>query len=345
MKPKPTINIKNKSNNYKQQARPISKSDPRKVPFYERQFFPGIVVMVLTFIVLFPTLKNGFIPTWDDDYFVTGNTLIKDFNFNSVRLMFTTPVAGAYVPLTLMSLAFDYLLFGLNPVGFHFTNLLLHLLCSFLVFYFLHQLGLKPIYAAFGALLFGIHPMHVESFAWVTERKDLLYGLFFLLSLISYLKYLKEQEKGMKFLVLSLVAFILALFSKIQAVTLPLALLLLDYLFKRPFRLKMMLEKIPFFILSLLFGIVGILMLSNQGALKSNEMTPLFERFIFGFYALGNYLVKFIAPFFLSSFYPVPKAPFSALPILYYLNLLFLPLVVFLVYRNFRQNRVVVFGL
>ena len=316
-----------------------------KTALYEKPLFLVITILILTFIAFLPSLKNDFISTWDDGPFISGNSMIRHLDFQSIKAMFSTPVLSAYVPLPLLSFAIEYHFFGLNPIPFHISNLLLHLGCTFLVFYFFRLLKLENVYAAFGALLFGIHPMHVESVAWISERKDLLFTLFYLFSMIFYLLYIQKQTRGWKLLTLSLLFFILSLFSKIQAVALPLSLILLDYFLKRPFKSRLVYEKIPFFILSLLFGIAGVLILKRQGVLQINETYPLFQRIFFGFYALSAYIVKFFAPFHLSALYPYPISLQKSSPLFYYLNPLFLLLLGFFVYRSARNTRAIVFGI
>ncbi len=301
------------------------------------------MLITVTFISFSPSLKNGFIPTWDDNVYVTGNTMIRHLDAGSLKEMFTTTVNGTYVPLPLVFFAVEYALFGLNPLPYHLLSLLLHLLCTLAVFYFLRQMKVKSIYSVFGALLFAIHPMHVESVAWITELKDLLFGLFYLCSLIFYTRYIQAGEGKGKFMALSLACFVLSLFSKIQAVSLPLSLMLIDYFFERPFKLRLLLEKVPFFVLSLCFGIGGVLAIQSQGGLDFSGTFSLFQRVLLGLYALSAYIVKFLAPVHLSALYPFPAAG-SSLPWIYYLTPLFLLLLGFMVYRSARYTRAVVFG-
>ncbi len=271
--------------------------------------------------------------------------MILHLNYTSINAMFTTPVNGTYIPLPLLSFAVEYNLFGLIPLPFHISNLVLHLICTLLVFKLLRLLNLDSLYAAFGALLFGIHPMHAESVAWITERKDLVYSLFYLCSLILYVIYVKKQDRGWMLIFLSILFFILSLFSKIQAVALPLGLFLVDYLLERPLKPRLIFEKIPYLVLSLLFGILGIIILKDQGVLWVNESYTLFQRIFFGLFALSAFIIKFLAPFHLSAVYPFPiTSPGHSLPLLYYLSPLFLLLIGFLIYRSARYTRAVVFG-
>lgn len=288
-------------------------------------------------------------PTWDDEKYIMSNPLITDMNVTNVRMMFTRPVNGSYVPLPLLTFAIEYNLFGSNPLPFHVSNLVLHLACTFLVFWLFRLLGLDLIYAAFAALLFGIHPMRVESVAWITERKDVLFGCFYLASLIAYIKYIGEQDKGSKFLLLSFIAFFLALLSKIEAVTLPLTLLLIDYYLERPLKRKIFTEKIPFFLFSLIIGAIGIFIIYRAGLkssafLQTNATESIAARIFYGLYAFSGYIFKFIAPFQQSAIYFRPPDSGFFKIILYVLNPVILLGLAFLIYRTRNKTRVIIFG-
>ncbi len=333
---------KTKANKFQGDANP--KLGDQKKSFFEKPLFFTIVILALTFIAFLPSLQNGFISTWDDGAYVINNPTIHHLNPGSVKEMFTTFTASSYVPLPLLTFAIEYKISGLNPFIYHLTNLLLHLLCTFLVFYILRMLKLNLIYAAIGALIFGVHPMHVESVAWITERKDLLSSLFCLASIGIYIRYLNSDKKKLLFILLSFVLFILALFSKITAVTLPLSLLLIDYHLERPLKRKVFIEKIPFFILALIFGVAEIILLQKQGAFKTHEFINFADQIFMGFYALSAYIIKFFIPIHLSAIYPWLSAPGRALPFLYYISPLFILLLGFLVFKVTRKNRALLFG-
>jgi tetratricopeptide (TPR) repeat protein len=316
----------------------------QKQSMIEKPLFLIILILCLTFIAFFPTLKNGFIPTWDDGAYVINNQSIQNLNQSSLKEIFTTTVASSYVPLPILTFAVEYKIFGLNPFIFHFSNLILHLLCTFLVFQILRMLKLKPVYAAIGAMIFGVHPMHVESIAWIAERKDLLCCLFCFASIIFYFKYLILQKKTLVFYFLSLSLFIFALFSKISAVMLPLSFLLIDYYFERPLKGKVLIEKVPFFILSLIFGIAEILIFQKQGALNATEIVSISDQVFMGFYALSAYIIKFFVPFPLSAIYPWLSIPGHSLPFLYYISPFFILVLGFLIYRATRKTRAILFG-
>ena len=144
--------------------------------------------------------------------------------------------------------------------------------------------------------------MRVESVAWVTERKDVLFGAFYLAALFYYIKFLKESHK--KYYVIALVLFVFSLFSKIQAVALPLSFLAVDYYLKKEISLKIILDKIPFFALSLAFGLLGVFMLSDTGSMDDVTNYTFFERLTVGAYSYSVYIAKFIFPYEMSPLYP-----------------------------------------
>ena len=294
-------------------------------------------ILLVTFLVFSPALKNDFV-NWDDDVNVTINPNVSDLNSGSIQNIFTHSVIGGYTPLTTLSFAVENRVFGMKPGMFHFDNLLLHLLCTMLVYILMRKLGLNLFIAFVVTFLFGIHPMRVESVAWITERKDVLYSFFYLLSLISYLTFYKSKRLIFYFLALS--AFIFALLSKIQAVSLPLILLLFDYFFENKFRFRQVLDKIPFFILSLVTGLVGIYFLGHEGTLETGTVLPFFQRIFIGTYSICVYLIKAILPYQLSAIYPSPER----LSVLYYASALIVILLGLLIYKSGKYRKDLIFG-
>jgi tetratricopeptide (TPR) repeat protein len=344
IKPKP-IQKKGKRIIQKKQRTNRPENLPRhlQVSFHNRTVLL-IIILIITFSAFLPSLSNQFINTWDDQVYVTDNPIITHLNWESIKGFFTTEKNGTYVPIPLLSWALEFKFFGLNPFPYHLNNLLLHLLCTALVFYFFILLRLPALYAAFGALLFGIHPMHVESVAWVTERKDLLFCMFYLGSLITYIKYVHNENRKKMYFLLTLLLFVFSLFSKIQAVSLPLSLFLLDYFLDRPLKLKLLWEKIPFFILSLIFGLAGYFILQHVRAIDIHDKYTLFVRIFGGLFSLSAYIIKLIAPLNLSIYYPYPVEPGESLPVLYYLNPIFLIAIAILIFFTTRKTKAVVFG-
>ncbi len=261
------------------------------------------ILLVITTVAFLPSLRNGF-TNWDDDIYVTENPKIRELSWEKVGRIFASTHHGCYKPLTELSFAVDYHFFRLNPAGYHAVNLVLHLLNCLLVFWFLLRLSRNVPVAFIGALLFGVHPLHVESVAWVSERKDMLYGLFSLLSLIAYLSYLRKRSSG--FYWLSLFLFFISLLPKPQGILFPLVLFLLDYFEGRRFDRKAVLEKTPFFLVSVLFVIITSLSQSEIGFFRHEKFFTGLPSLMNGAYGLVFYLLKLAAPVRLSALYPQP---------------------------------------
>lgn len=297
-------------------------------------------ILLLTFVTYLPTLNNGF-TDWDDDKYVTKNTAITSFSGENLHKMVTEPYVSNYHPLTMISYAMNYAVSGKDAKGYIATNIFLHLLNTVLVFFFVYLLTAKKWeIATFVALFFAIHPMHVESVAWIAERKDVLYTLFFVGGLITYLKYL-EQEK-MKFYGFTLLLFIGAILSKPAAVVFPVVLLLLHFWKNRTFDKKLILQTIPFFVISLAMGILTI-QAQSATAIGDFEKYTIVQKTMFAAYGLVMYAAKMIAPFHLSAFYPYPEVK-KAIPAIYYAA----PFVVLamgaLAAWSLKKTKVVVFG-
>ena len=293
-----------------------------------------IAIFLLTLIFYTPALKNDFI-NWDDPTYVYENSNIQCLNSQSLYWMLTSLYEANWHPLTWLSHAIDYALWGLNPLGHHLTNIIIHGLNTLLIFLLVLQLMMKGkeahrmpllskvpssisrqalIVAGVASLLFGLHPLHVESVAWVSERKDLLCAFFFLLSILSYLSYTSSVVKRHRWtwFTTCLLSFILALMSKPMAVTLPLILLLLDiYPLNRLVsssskNISVLLEKIPFISFSIASSITTIIAQHSGGALATLERLPLADRLLNALRSLVFYLEKMSVPSKLVPFYPFP---------------------------------------
>jgi hypothetical protein len=187
-----------------------------KRPFNKEIIFWLLVILTFTAVVYLPALENGFV-SLDDKKYIVNNSLIHGFSLRNIRIIFTQSFDGNYHPLILLSLAANYFFSGLDPLPYHATNIAFHLINTSLVFLFLYLLtGSKKI-AVVGGMLFGIHASHVESVAWISSRKNLIYAMFYLASLSAYVQYVRQGCKS--FYIGSLFLFILALLSKGQAVT------------------------------------------------------------------------------------------------------------------------------
>ena len=293
-----------------------------------------------------PNLYNDFL-NWDDPAYIINNDLIKELSFNGITNIFTTQeVVSTYVPLTLLSWAIDYAIGGLNPVVFHTINLLLHILVVGLVFYLTKLLSKNKLIAFVTALLFGIHPMHVEVVGWISARKDLLYTMFFLGSLIAYYFYTHKESKYPKYYyyVACLLFFVLSLLSKGTAVILPAVLFLFDYLKARKLNIKLLIEKLPFLLLSVVFVVLSIQMQAKGGAMDDRQFISLLESLSVGFYGYLTYLIKAVIPFNLSAYHPYPNQIGESIPWYYYMAAIPVLLLFFWLLTKFKKNRTLVFG-
>ncbi|MBZ0220964.1 MAG: tetratricopeptide repeat protein [Candidatus Methylomirabilis sp.] len=264
------------------------------------------------FLVYAPSLWHGFV-NWDDPVYVLENPYIRSLDGPSVRFMLTSFYSANWHPLTLFSYALDYAIWGKDPFGYHLTNNVLHALntgiAALLAFRVASLAGIKAplLAAAVTAALFGLHPVHVESVAWVSERKDLLCAFFFLLAALSYLRYATASSRG--WYLASLALFALSLASKPMAVTFPVVLLILDLfplgrLKDRP--VMALLEKAPFFALSAASSVLTLLAQRSGGAIVPIEIYPLWMRIAGAIRALGFYVFKAVFPSGLAPFYPMP---------------------------------------
>jgi tetratricopeptide (TPR) repeat protein len=298
------------------------------------------VITLLTSITLYPCLKNDFI-NWDDDIYVYQNPNIQQTSWANVKTFFSSFYFANYAPFTLMSYAFDYQIGRLKPLTYHTTNLLLHLFNCILVFCLVYLLSRTAPAAFLVAILFGIHPLHVESVAWVSARKDLLYSLFFLSSLISYVKYL--HNKKALYYVLSLLLFLASCLSKAMAITLPFVLLLIEYLLRQKIDKKRLFEKIPFLLISFAFGVITILTQYGLSHARPAHLFSFLNNVLRASYGLVFYMCKIILPVRLSGLYPNPQNIGSNYPMAFLLAPFVIILLILLIIK-FGKNRKIIFG-
>lgn len=296
-------------------------------------------VSLITFLTYLPCLRNEFL-NWDDNVYVYDNPYIRSFNSALFKWAFLSFHESNWHPLTWISHALDYAIWGLNPVGHHLTNVILHTVSTALVVLISVRLielykeravmkGTAPwlnwrgilITGGVTGLLFGLHPIHVESVAWVAERKDLLCALFFLLSIMTYIKYAGALSNNSESLfpfrhtqyLIIFGFFVLALLCKPMAVSLPAIMLILDWYplgriqFLKSFRTALV-EKAPFITLSLLSSLVTIQAQKTGGAMELMAVVPLSARMLVAALSLLAYLWKMMVPINLIPYYPYPKS-------------------------------------
>ncbi len=309
----------------------------------------SLIIVVFTVIAYLPAFKAE-LTNWDDKSYVLENPTLKEISTQNIKTIFSEYYMGNYHPLAMLSLSIDYQIGGENTKGeihawiYHFTNILLHILNSLLVFWFVFLLVKRFDIAFLAGLMFGINALHVESVAWVSERKDVLYALFFIASLISYLYYIDKKQA--KYYIYSFLLFILSLLSKGQAVSLAVSLIAIDYFYGRKLLdKKLILEKIPYFIFALIFGIIAIYAQKEGNALHGEESYALYKRIAFAGYAFTQYIIKLFVPVNLSAIYPYPDIINKTVPLYYWLFLIPSLSVVYLFFYFLKRNKVYAFAI
>jgi Tfp pilus assembly protein PilF len=272
------------------------------------------IISIISAIVFLPSLNNDF-TNWDDDGYVVKNPDIMGLTFHNIAEVFSSTYISNYQPLTMLSYMIDFQLFQLNPMAFHVTNLLWHIANCLLVFMFMYSLSGSNLAGLIAALLFAIHPLRVESVAWIAERKDVMSAFFFLLSLLFYVRYLKTPKRTWYHL--GIISFLFSLLCKPMAVSLPFVLLLIYYLKNgRPDK-KALLNTIPFFALTAIFSIVTLFAQNVLAPVGTDTFSlSIIHRLCIPFYGILFYIVKTIFPFRLCSFYPFPGDTGNSLEIL-----------------------------
>jgi protein O-mannosyl-transferase len=299
--------------------------------------FGGLALII--FVIYSKIWQNDLV--WDDDPYITLNEAVKSFN---LKALLTDFHVGNYHPLTMLSLALEYLVVGEKPWLYHFDNLILHTINCFLLYRITRYLGFTEAVALILAALFAVHPMHVESVAWAAERKDVLYVLFLFLSFLYYLKYQKEGGK-VKY-VFSLFLFVFSCLSKGMAVVLPAILLITDWwILKKPLNIKNSIDKIPYFVITLIFAYIATTAQKEAGADATSVIKAAYEpaqRFRIVTYSYLFYWFKTILPIDLLPFYPYPgKSADGALPALFNLSVFGVILFSITIYLLGRKNKAI----
>ena len=272
-----------------------------------RDYFPFLIVASV-FLAFLPALWNGF-TNWDDQQNFLDNEGYRGLGPANLKWMATTFLMGHWHPITWLTLGFDYVVWGMNPLGYHLTSLLIHALNAVLLYHVLRLLlrlaGAEPtpLAAALGALAYAVHPLRVESVVWITERRDVMCGFFVLLSLLAYLKRVDEERRGLpgtRWLILSVAAFGASLLSKALGILLPAVLLLLDLYplgrFGSGSRRRVLLEKLPFLLLSCADAAVMVFAMRHISAVRSVVSYNLVERAAQAAYGLCFYPLKTLWP-------------------------------------------------
>jgi cytochrome c-type biogenesis protein CcmH/NrfG len=274
-------------------------------------------------LVYYQSTQHDFV-NYDDEFYVTENPDVNvGVTLQGIAWAFTTGHGANWHPLTWLSHMLDSELYGLNPMGHHWTNLQLHIANTILLFLFLKWVTGALWRSSLVAAFFALHPLHVESVAWVAERKDVLCAFFWILSMWAYAGYVFYGNR--KYYVLLVIFFVLGLMSKPMIVTLPFVLLLLDFWPLSRFQskddkfqipgiqtvVKLIPEKIPLFILSAVSCVVTFLVQKHGGAVTSIDALPLSARIANAVVSYIRYMGKMMFPVNLSIFYPQQKWPLA----------------------------------
>src|SRR5437867_4896697 len=285
-----------------------------------------VLIALVTFTAFVPTLNNQFVD-WDDQRNFLENPHYRGLAWTHIRWMWTTHL-GHYIPLTWMTLGLDYLLWGMNPFGYHLTSLLLHAANAVVFFFVVHRIltlalpspsergHALAVAAGFAALVFAIHPLRVESVAWVTERRDVLSGLFYLSAILMYLRACERGARGRGWYWAAVGLFAGALLSKSMVVNLPFVLLILDvYPLRRlggfvgwwsePAR-RIYIEKIPFVLLAAAASAIAVMAQLSKSAMIPMAHLSVLGRLAVSAYGLSFYLWKMVVPLNLSPLYMLP---------------------------------------
>lgn len=341
-------------------------------------FLAGFLITFLVILTYWSASKNGFVE-WDDTDYVINNSMVRNPGNTNLKDIFSTVVSLNYHPVTILSMRANNNICetcpgGISPKPFIRGNIIIHILNSILVFYLVFILFKKKITLSFlVSAVFAVHPMHVESVAWVSGRKDVLYSFFFLSGLISYIKF-KDKGKGKYlWLVFSFLLFVLSCLSKATAVVFPVVLLLINFWLSendegkpvvgdllKAVSLKNLLILVPFFAVSVCVGLIAIHLQSGENVLGMfkflkdphdvvNTVAPfsLLQRFQIASYGFFVYIIKFFFPVRLSILYPYPlltEFSHGRFSLLLWLALIAMILTVFLVLFTLRKTRLYFFA-
>lgn len=318
-----------------------------------------LLLCLITVVCYFPTFLNDFQYAWDDQWQVLEYEFVLNHSFSDLVYHFTHFHLGQYMPVNTLLYIIIYKIWGFNALAFHTASLFFHLLNVCLVFVIIKTILERVknkwedsriyIFSFIVALVFAIHPLQVESVAWISASKIILYTFFCLLGIKIYLNYLKTNRIGE--IIAVLVCYLLAYGSKEQALIFPLNLIIIDYILKRfnnlpqfvkRLKSRVVIEKIPFIVCAILLYLFSVQ--NNLGTFEINTY-PLNQRLLFGMSSFMDYVFRFLAPVKLYYFYFFPIEIGESLPNYFWsYPILMLILVGFIWYNYKKKNQLVVFG-
>jgi hypothetical protein len=283
----------------------------------------GLILVAMAPVIVFHrALVNGFV--WDDYFNFVINHDYRGLGWTELSWMFNSAQLSHWIPITWLTLGFDYLLWGMSPAGYHLTNLVFHS-ANACVFYLVAGRLLRAAVPAIevialqagslaSALFFAVHPLRTESVVWITERRDLVSGLFFLLAVWAYLRAREPDSASRRWFAASVIFFQFGVMSKSIVVTLPIVLLILDAYPLRRLSISALREKLPYLPMALLGSFVAITVVGRDGGLVSFERLSLLDRIILVCHSAWFYLWKTAFPFALSPLYELPQTVTATTP-------------------------------
>lgn len=294
-----------------------------------RDVFFLIVIVALTILVYSSAIHFEF-TNWDDDIHVTNNPAIQDFSLRSMIDLFSPTEKYMYHPLTMLSYMIEWKVAGAEPWLFHGTNISLHAVNVCLVFFLLFQLSRNNYLSLFIAFLFALHPLQIESVAWISARKDLLSGFFMLGSAVCYYRWKERNDTWIY--ITSIVLFTLSLFSKPSAVVLPLIFVIIDFSGRKKIAWRLFKDTFVYFTLSAIFTSFVVLTNTSHSPLPI-QLYSLPQKIVLIAYEIGFYIFKFFVPANLSACYSYPLLNNGSMPIEYYIGIVIvMTLVVLFIY-------------
>lgn len=300
-----------------------------------KHIFIIVAIVLATAIAFSPCLKNQFV-NWDDPAHLLNNEHVRSLSWEGIKNIFSQRINRTFIPLTVLTYAVEYHFFQYEPFVYHLTNLILHLIVVALVYKLALSLKLPPVAAGLAALIFGIHPVHVESVAWITGRKDLLYSIFYLMAAILYIRYLERRSKAAY--MCSLGCCLVSILSKPMALSLPLALWAIDWTSRRERTQKLLLDKIPYFLVIVPVALITFVNLGEHMAAQSS----VFNSFILYVWSFMAYIRKFFYPVHLGPVHEMSKPIALSNPAYFLPIVLLFMFIVLLIY--FRRDRFFVFA-
>jgi hypothetical protein len=314
-----------------------------KARLHRKRIIHIAIILLCTIVIYWPVYNFNFLIGWDDQWFVTNHYTASGFGWKNISSIFSDFYYGQYAPLNQLYYTAIYSVFNYNTIAYHLLSLFLHFINLMLVYYLTEKITgdisnlsadkVKRV-AFITALLFAVLPVNMEPVAWVAASKVIWYTLFYLLAMLYYRRYILKP--GPMCFYLALLFFTMSFGFKEQAVLFPLCMLLMDHVYGRKLTDKMVwLEKMPFFILALLFGIVTI---QSQKIDDDGSFYTIYQRVPLAFYTISEYFTKCIIPVNLSYLYPFPFQKTEPVPWWMWLHVLAVPVIIYCFYKQFSRK-------